>query len=78
MKKNIILSSIYSVIIAAWAFFIGYNAGKAHVYSTSNEYYDHTEALLDSINAWNKPFMEAVVETDAYYEYELGREKYLK
>ena len=75
MKKNIIISAL-AVILAAWAFFLGYNLGVSHVYSMDNEYYNHTEALLDSINNWDESFMDTVMKTDAYYEYEMAKERY--
>lgn len=77
MKKNIIISAL-AVILAAWAFFLGYNLGVSHVYSMDNEYYNHTEALLDSINNWDESFMDIVMETDAYYEYEMAKERYIE
>lgn len=77
MKRNIIIIAL-AAIIAVLASFIGYNAGKSHVYSEREEYYIHTEALLDSINNWDESFMDTVMETDAYYEYELAKENYLK
>lgn len=77
MKKNIIISAL-AVILAAWAFFVGYNMGKSHAYFASNEYYNRTEALLDSINNWDESFMDTAMETDTYYEYERAREKYIK
>lgn len=75
MKKNIIISALV-VILAAWTLFLGYNLGVSHVYSMDNEYYNHTEALLDSINNWDESFMDTVMETDAYYEYEMAKERY--
>lgn len=75
MKKNVIISAL-AVILAAWAFFLGYNLGVSHVYSMDNEYYNHTEALLDSINNWDESFMDTVMKTDAYYEYEMAKERY--
>lgn len=77
MRKNIIIA-ILAVILAAWAFFIGHKMGESHVYSMDNEYYNRTEALLDSINNWDESFMDTVMETDAYYEYELAKESYIK
>lgn len=38
------------------------------------EYYEKTEALLDSINNWDNSFMDTVMETDAYYEYEVAKQ----
>ena len=53
--------------------FTCYNAGKSSVYSEDNNYYEKTEELLDSIYEWNEPFMEAVMETNTYYEYEVAK-----
>lgn len=66
--------------VAIFSFLIGfssYHAGKASVYSSHTEYYFKTEALLDSINNCNQPFMEAVMRTDTYYEYEKARENFI-
>lgn len=43
-----------------------------------HQYIVKTEALLDSINNWDETFMDTVMETDAYYEYEIAREKLLE
>lgn len=54
--------------------FICYNAGKSEVYESNYNYYEKTEALLDSIYNWDESFMDTVMETDIYYEYELAKE----
>lgn len=58
--------------------FACYNAGKSTVYEEDYNYFEKTEALLDSINNWDESFMDTVMETDAYYEYELAKEEYTK
>ena len=68
--KVIVLLFIIAVLCFTW-----YQAGKSAVYAEDYEYYEKTEALLDSINNWDKPFMNTVTETDVYYEYEVAREK---
>lgn len=55
--------------------FICYNVGKSEVYKAQYNYYEKTEALLDSIYNWDESFMDTVMETDAYYEYELAKEE---
>ena len=77
MKENLIVVAL-ALMIVFWAGLIGYNMGESHVYSMDNEYYTHTEALLDSINNWDESFMDTVMESDTYYEYELARENYNK
>lgn len=77
MKENLIVVAL-ALMIAFWVGIIGYNMGESHVYSIDNEYYTHTEALLDSINAWDESFIDTVMESDTYYEYELARESYNK
>lgn len=76
MKKSIsfiIISVIFTVIMCI----ICYNAGKSHAFKANHDYFYTTEALLDSINEWEPSFMDNIMETDAYYEYELSREALL-
>lgn len=70
--KTTIIKCIAAIILAAIALLIGYNMGKSHTYKASDNYYYKTEALLDSINNWDSSFMDTVMETDVYYEYELS------
>lgn len=72
-KKNIIKIILF-LLIAGCISFASYNAGKSTVYSQDYEYYEKTEALLDSINNWDNSFMDTVMETDAYYEYEVAKQ----
>jgi hypothetical protein len=39
------------------------------------DYYNNTEVLLDSIDAWYPDFADLTMETDTYYEYEVCRDK---
>ena len=71
MKKltlKVLLLVIIMVVIG-----LAYNAGKRAVYEKDYKYYKKTEALLDSISNWDESFMDTVMETDAYYEYELAK-----
>ena len=74
MKKEDKIIIVLALMLMFLAGIIGYNMGESHVYSMDNEYYTHTEALLDSINNWNESFIDTVMESDTYYEYELARE----
>ena len=72
MKKIIQeLTIILAMIIIALVYF---QAGK--LCNKNIEYYNKTEALLDSINKWNEPFMDTVMETDTYYEYKIARDSH--
>lgn len=73
MKENII-KVIALLLIMGFTSFAAYNAGKSTVYSQQYEYYEKTEALLDSINSWDNSFSDTVMETGAYYEYEVARQ----
>ena len=72
--KPIILAC--AIILALVTFILGCNMGEAHAESAAMEYYDNTEALLDSIYSWDESFMDTVMESDAYYEYEVAKEVY--
>lgn len=74
MKKENIIQVILFPLIMGFTFFAAYNAGKSTVYSQQYEYYEKTEALLDSINNWDNSFKDTVMKTDAYYEYEVARQ----
>lgn len=50
MKEKNIIKIILFLLIAGCISFASYNAGKSTVYSQDYEYYEKTEALLDSIN----------------------------
>lgn len=78
MKKvaTIILPALAILLTVIAACFASYNAGKAKAYSHHIEYFNKTEALLDSINKWDESFMDTTMETDTYYEYEVAREKF--
>lgn len=54
-----------------------YSAGKASSDKDRREYFNRTEALLDSIYNWNPDLMDTAMETDVYYEYEVARDKIL-
>lgn len=75
MKKENIIKVIAFLLIAGYISFDSYNAGKSTVYSQQYEYYKKTEALLDSINNWDSSFKDTIMKTDAYYEYEVARER---
>lgn len=78
MKETILKVLILLFIIVVTGFAC-YNAGKSKVYESQDEYYNKTEALLDSINViYNDSFYDTVMETDTYYEYEVARENLLK
>lgn len=74
MKTINALKVILLVLVVGFFSFASYNAGKSSIFSSEYNYYKKTEALLDSINNWNEPFMDTVMETDAYYEYEVAKE----
>lgn len=48
--------------------------------SRYENYYEKTETLLDRISTWygHKEFQDSIMETDAYFEYELAKEELLK
>lgn len=48
---------------------------KIEVIQAYNDYYNQCEALLDSINSWDESFMDTIVETDAYFEYEVAKSR---
>ena len=73
-KAKTILKIIIAVVIAIVIYVGAYNAGKSYVYSIDNYYFDKTEALLDSINKWDESFMDVIMETDVYYDYEEARD----
>ncbi len=74
MKVKIAKFAVAVVLLAALGIAC-YNAGKVSVYTEKATYFYKTEALLDSICSWDNSFMDTVMETDAYYEYEVAREK---
>lgn len=73
MKIIKILQVITALFTIGVACVVSYHAGKSSVYAEDFEYYEKTEALLDSINKWDESFMDTVMETDVYYEYEVAR-----
>lgn len=77
MKWHNVIEAILCFLIAGFFSIAAYHAGKSTVYSSQYEYYEKTEALLDSINNWNSSFMDDIMETDAYYEYELAKDAIL-
>lgn len=77
MKTSVIKVTICLLIIL-FACFASYNAGKHKAHAEINEYFEKTEALLDSINNWDESFMDTTMETDAYYEYEVSRSNFIK
>ena len=49
---------------------------KMELLDAYDEYFEKTEALLDSTCAIQGPdFHDVIMETDAYYEYEVAKEK---
>ena len=56
---------------------ICYNTGKSTACGEDFEYFKKTEALLDSMAYWDPTFMDTVMETDAYCEYEEARKQML-
>lgn len=77
--KETILKVLVLLFIIVVTGFACYNAGKSKVYESQDEYYNKTEALLDSINViYNDSFYDTVMKTDTYYEYEVARENLLK
>lgn len=72
--KETIFKVLALLIFSAALGFACYNAGKSSVYSAQFEYQEKTEALLDSIYSWDNSFIDTVMETDVYYEYELAKE----
>lgn len=74
MNTTKILKAATVLVLVAALCSASYNAGKNKAYSQTNEYYNNTEALLDSINNWDESFMDNVMETDAYYNYEVSRD----
>lgn len=73
MKTVKVLQVISVLLIMGFACIASYHAGKSSVYAQDYEYYEKTEALLDSINNWHESFMDTVMESDVYYEYEVAR-----
>lgn len=74
MKIIKILQIVIGLIIVIFICIASYNAGRNSVYKEEYKYYEKTEILLDSINKWDNSFMDTVMETDTYYEYEVARE----
>lgn len=70
-----VLLLLFIIVVTGFAC---YNAGKSAVYEEDYKYFEKTEALLDSINNWHESFIDTVMETDAYYEYELAKEEMTK
>ena len=63
--KETILKVLVLLFIIVVTGFACYNAGKSKVYESQDEYYNKTEALLDSINViYNDSFYDTVMETD--------------
>ena len=54
---------------------IDFCAGQYKGASIANEYFANTEILLDSINNQYNDFADIVMESDAYYNYEVSRNK---
>lgn len=74
------LIKLFITIITGLILFITgftcYSAGKTAAYSDNHNYYQKTEELLDSIYTWNDSiFIDVIMETDVYYEYEVERDK---
>lgn len=72
--KKILERLVLGTLIIGTFCFLSYNLGQYNAYSDFANYYNHTENLLDSIYNWDEPFMDTVMETDAYYYYEVGKE----
>lgn len=66
--------SIITIICIAIGVVSHHISGHSATIEARNEYYNKTEALLDSIHKWDESFMDSVMETDSYYEYEVARE----
>lgn len=75
MKRQVIYTVIAVILTAIITSILSYNVGRAHVYSAQVDYFIATEALLDSTSVWSEDFMDTVMETDVYYDYEVAREK---
>lgn len=66
---------VATVLLGAALFAAGWLAGYARTEKTQREYYRNTEALLDSLNDWDNSFKTEVMNTYAYYNYEVARDK---
>lgn len=77
--KTFLIAFIVSITVFAAVLFICEQiSNQLHQYSVSKDYYNKTEALLDSIYKWDNSFADTVMETDVYYEYEVARKNYNK
>lgn len=72
MKKVTLIQIIVLIILSGIIAFASFNVGKSYVYNQKFNYYNKTEALLDSIYNWDESFMDTIMESDIYYEYELS------
>lgn len=73
MKKKIVLSLAFTVSFIA-VFLGGYYRGVSQTVSPINEYYIHTEALLDTIYNQDSAYFDVLMETDVYYYYEVAKD----
>lgn len=68
--KGIIVAICITFVLTSVSF---YHIGQSVVYTHEYTYYIKTEALLDSICAWDDTFHDTVMSTDVYYAYEEAR-----
>lgn len=80
MKTTLVLKATAYFLGLCASFLIGssvkmtsYNNQK-EVISSYNSYYNHCEALLDSIAANDDSFMDTIGETDAYCDYQAAKD----
>lgn len=73
---------IYQVLLlfmgAILLIIISYNYGKSYSCENFDNYYNATEALLDSIYTHDEMFMDVLAETDAYDDYIVARNNLLQ
>lgn len=85
MRKNEIFVRILQiaacVLVVVIACIASYYKGVNNTYDELNaiesEYAENTETLLDSMYNWNEPFVQKVMTTDAYHNYEDARTNYI-
>ena len=74
-KKHFISFSIAFIITTIFACIVSYNIGKHYQLKEFQDYYDANEHLLNYINNHYDDFAYIIMESDAYYEYELAKDK---
>lgn len=65
-----IMKCFIAIIFIAALCLTFYYAGKVSVYNAQKEYYQKTEALMDSLYEHNMVYMDSVMQTDTYNEYD--------